>query len=144
MIATLVRGHSQLLPGWRWKSVSCSILQARLAATSGNKAGATQFAQQAIRAARSIRTGDAATDGIWLATVYRQAGDVAQGAGDPGAATAAWAHALAAFPARVAETPAEMSEHAMVLQRAGRAAEANGLVRKLRAMGFHDPEFRAK
>ena len=89
MVATLVRRHSALLPGWRWRSVRCSILQARLALSNSDKAGAIRLAQQAIASARSIRTGDAATDAITLATYYRSAGDIMQKAGDAAAQSTA-------------------------------------------------------
>jgi tetratricopeptide (TPR) repeat protein len=142
MVATLVRRHSPLLPGWRWRSVSCSILQARLALGNGDRAGAIRLAQQAIASARSIHTGDAPTDAIYLAMYSRAAGDVIDKAGDATAANAAWASALAAFPRGVAEMPLEKSEHVMILQRTGRRAEAQALAAELSASGFHDPEFR--
>ncbi|MES2327025.1 MAG: TIR domain-containing protein [Pseudomonadota bacterium] len=141
MVATLVRRHSALLPGWRWRSVLCSILQARLALSNNDKAGAIRLAQQALAAARSIRTGDAANDAIMLATYFRSAGDVMQKAGDAAAANAAWTSGLAAFPSGVAETPLEKSEHAMILQRTGRRAEAQAIAAQLSSAGFRDPEF---
>ena len=142
MVANLVRSHSPLLPGWRWRSVQCSILQARLALASGDSASAMRLAQGAIASAKSIHTGDAATDGITLATYYRSAGDIMQKAGDGTAANAAWGSALAAFPSGVAEKPVEKSEYAMILQRTGRKAEAQVLTSQLSAAGFRDPEFR--
>jgi eukaryotic-like serine/threonine-protein kinase len=141
MVATLVRRHSTQLPRWRWKSVLCSILQARLALSNGDKAGAIRLTQQAIASARSIHTGDAATDAITLATYYRSTGDIMQKAGDAAAANAAWASGLAAFPSGVAETPLEKSEHVMILQRTGRRAEAQVIAAQLSSAGFRDPEF---
>jgi tetratricopeptide (TPR) repeat protein len=142
MVSTLVQHHSQLLPGWRWRSVLCSLLKARLDVATGDKSSAIRFAQQAIGSARSIHTGDTATDAIWLATFYRAAGDIMQRAGDPAAAKAAWTSALAAFPSGVAETPLDKSEHVMILQRNGQQAKAQALSAELSATGFHDPEFR--
>jgi hypothetical protein len=112
-----------------------------LALSNNDKAGAIRLAQQALAAARSIRTGDAANDAIMLATYFRSAGDVMQKAGDAAAANAAWTSGLAAFPSGVAETPLEKSEHAMILQRTGRRAEAQAIAAQLSSAGFRDPEF---
>lgn len=130
------------LPGWRWTAVQCLVLEARLALESGDKAKAARLAQQAIASAKIINSGDVVTDRISLASTYREAGDIDRKIGDAQAARDAWSKALAAFPVGVAETPAEMSEHSMILQRAGHAAEAQALAQKLSGMGFRDPEFK--
>jgi tetratricopeptide (TPR) repeat protein len=140
--ARLVRRKSPL-PGWRWGMVQCSVLQAQLALESGDKAKAAQLTEQAIASAKTINSGDIASDRINLAATYRQAGDIDRAIGDAQAANDAWTRALAALPLGVAETPGEMSERSMILQRAGHAAEARTLAQNLSGMGFRDPEFKA-
>jgi hypothetical protein len=55
---------------------------------------------------------------------------------DPAGASAAWTSALAALPPNVAERPMEMDEHARILDRLGRAAEAKPIVAHLSSIGF--------
>ena len=141
-VSTLVRHHPPLLPRWRWGSVRCTILQARVALAAGDKAKARQLAMEAIAAAKSIHSDDSASNAIQLAATYRRAGDIARQVGDNGTASAAWTNGLAVFPAGVSQQPSEMSEHAMILQRTGHAGEAQAITQTLAAMGFHDPEFR--
>ena len=51
-------------------------------------------------------------------------------------ASAAYTTALATVPAGVPELPREVAEHAMLLERLGRAAEAQQLKQRLAAMGY--------
>ncbi|HSR01001.1 MAG TPA: TIR domain-containing protein [Sphingomicrobium sp.] len=143
IFTTLVRRHAPPLPGWRWRSVSCSLLEARLSLASGNKADAAQLVRQAIAAAKSIHSGEPVTDALQVAAIDREAGDVADEAGEGTLARQAWAAAFAAYPRGVAETPATASEHAMILQRVGRSNDAQQLRQQLAGLGFKDPAFRA-
>jgi hypothetical protein len=49
---------------------------------------------------------------------------------------------LAVLPRTIAEKPREMAEHAMLLQRLGRAGEARNRAAQLTVMGYRDSEFR--
>jgi len=56
--------------------------------------------------------------------------------GDTGAAKAGWANALSSLPQGTPELPDEMDEHATILERLGRAADARRLAARLTAMGY--------
>jgi tetratricopeptide (TPR) repeat protein len=114
----------------------CWLLRARLALTSGAKQQALSDAQSAVRIARSINTADRGDDAVSLAKAYRLSGDASHAIGDEPSALANWQSAYSALPKGIAERPAEISEHAVILDRLGRAGEAQVLVRKLAQTGF--------
>ena len=89
-----------------------------------------------LASARAVKGTDATADAIEVAHAYRLSGDIKRGLGDLSGARAAWSAALAAMPNTSNERPAEMREHATILQRVGRRAQADPLSTKLRAMGF--------
>lgn len=62
-------------------------------------------------------------------------GDIRQRLGDPGGSRAAWQE-WARRSTGVPEKPSEMPEHALLLQRLGREAEARQLSGQLAAMGL--------
>jgi tetratricopeptide (TPR) repeat protein len=112
----------------------CLILQARIAAHSGDATGASSLATQAVRIARSVKSIDPADAKFGLAGALRVLGDTSTN--DPDRARSAWREALAAIPAGVAEKPIEMDEHARILERLGRSAEAAALKRRLAQIGY--------
>jgi tetratricopeptide (TPR) repeat protein len=118
---------------WRMAKRDCQVMRVRLAQDAGDRGGAISGAEQAITTAKSIAGGDAA---YALSRAYRLLGDVKQGGGDGAGARAAWSSAYAALPKGAGERPAEMSEHAIILQRLGRQSEANQLAARLRAIGY--------
>jgi hypothetical protein len=117
----------------------CQMMQARLALASGDRAGALSAAEEAVATAQSIKGSDAASSAYALSRGYRLLGDVKRSAGDSAGARAAWAAAFAALPKGAGERPAEMSEHATVLQRLGRRGESDQISAKLRVMGYIRP-----
>jgi tetratricopeptide (TPR) repeat protein len=123
-------------PDWRKAWYACTIVQSGLASANGSKDQALAAAQAAVSAARAAKTSDKVEDAFRLARAYRLAGDAERDRGDLAAARNAWTQGLAAIPARVAEGPDEMQDHATLLQRLGRDSEAQLLTAKLRSMGY--------
>jgi tetratricopeptide (TPR) repeat protein len=98
------------------RRVDCLLMRSRLALQSGASADALAAAQQALGAARQLHSEDPLKDKYRIASVYRLIGDARQNMGDTGAA--------------------EMDEHATILERLGRAAEARQLAGRLNVMGY--------
>jgi len=126
-------------PEWRKGSYACALVRSGLAMAAGNRDQALAAAQQAVAAARLAQTQDKHEDAFRLARAYRMVGDVQRDRGDMLAAQEAWAKGLAAIPTSVPERPDEMEDHALLLQRAGRSAEAQRLTSRLNAMGYRLP-----
>ncbi len=129
-------------PELRKGLTNCWLLQARLALRTGAKEQALGLAERALSAARSVHTDDLVGDAFLVARAYRLIGDIQRELSNADGARTTWATALAKLPDGVAEMPAEMAEHAMLLQRLGRAPEARERVARLGAIGYSDPEFR--
>jgi len=87
-----------------------------------------------------VRSADAGADAFGLARAYRLLGDSRKGFGDGAGAAAAWTAAFQALPRVPAERPIETQEHAIILERLGRTAEAQQLKRQLAATGYRLPE----
>jgi tetratricopeptide (TPR) repeat protein len=127
-------------PGWRAGLSRCRMFQARLALANGNKDQALQIAQQSVAASKSVHTGSPAEDTYLVALAYRLVGDVQRQLGNTEGARSAWQAALSALPQGGMEQPNEMAERSSILERLGRAEEAQQLARRLSQMGYHDPE----
>ncbi len=121
---------------WRADMRDCWQMRTRLMLAAGDAVGAKVFAERALETARSVRSTDPVRDRHALAKSYRLLGDIRQRLGDKAGAQAAWGAALSALPVGVAEWPREMAEHAAILQRLGRAGEAQALARRLANIGF--------
>ena len=126
-------------PEWSKGPFACALIRADLALAAGAKDEALALARQAVAAARQVHTPDKIQDAYRVARAYRLIGDVQRDRGDLAEAQQAWAQGLALIPAGVAEQPDEMQDHATLLQRVGRAAEAQQLTAKLNAMGYRVP-----
>ena len=127
-----LRGHNPASA----RQTACFAMQARLALRSGSTAQALRFAQQALASAKLERSEDPMKDHYAVAGASRLLGDVRQTMGDQSGANAAWSSALASLPQVAAETPTEMDEHALILQRLGRAAEAQQIASRLSQIGY--------
>jgi tetratricopeptide (TPR) repeat protein len=127
-----IRGRNPVTP----KLTACLRMRARLALEARDYARAQQFAAQAVNSARSDWNEDPAATQFGTAATYRLLGDVRQSSGDARGAKEAWSKALASVPKGIAERPQETDEHARILERLGRASEAQPLVSKLKTMGF--------
>ena len=125
-------------PTWQKGLITCWLTQGGLALKSGAKAQARELALRSVAAARSLRTGDAVSDGFFAAKSYLLLGDSERELGDLRAAQTAWSQALAAIPAGTTERPDEIASHAKILLRLGRQAEAAPMLARLRAMGFRE------
>jgi tetratricopeptide (TPR) repeat protein len=121
---------------------NCWMMRARVAVADGDLQLASQFAERAEAAAKSVSTTDRAQDKYGVAESFRLLGDIRQRLGDKSGAATAWNEGLGAIPTAVAEKPNEMAEHAMLLQRLGRVAEARERTAKLATIGYRNPEFR--
>jgi tetratricopeptide (TPR) repeat protein len=127
---------------WRSEFRECWITRGYIAFASGANAEAANAAERALRIGRSVKSADAGNDAFALARAYRLLGDARSGLGDRAAAMAAWTAALQAVPHVTAERPTETHEHAIILERLGRIAEAQQLKRQLAAIGYRLPEVR--
>ena len=121
----------------------CLILRARIAARSGRGENAADLAAQVVQVARSVKSTDSVADQFGVATALRVVGDVRARSGDSSGARSAWAEAAARLPRGIAEKPDEMHEHAIILTRLGRTAEAQQFNRRLAAMGYRAQEPRS-
>lgn len=122
-------------PRWRARLGACNGTQAGIALAAGSTAAALASAGQALAIAQSVKSDDTLDDRFQLARAYRLLGDVKQASGDRTGASAAWSSALSALP-QVPEKPLEMDEHAKILQRLGRDADAQQIAARLNAMGY--------
>lgn len=123
-------------PEWHTGPYACALISTGVAMASGAKDQALAAARQAVAAAHPAQSSDMREDEFRLARAYRLVGDAERDLGDLAAARAAWGQGLAAIPIGVPEAPDEMQDHAMLLQRLGRNAEAQPLTAKLREMGY--------
>ena len=124
---------------WRGLARSCLTMRARLALASGANSEALSLASQALAAAKSAKWTDRAEEGYTIAGAYRLLGDIQRQIGDREAAQSAWLAGLAALPSGIREKPAETSERAELLQRAGKMDEAKQLKAKLETIGYRRP-----
>jgi tetratricopeptide (TPR) repeat protein len=127
---------------WRGNLRDCWTMRARLSLAGGDAQQALRFASSALDTAKSVRGTDAVSDRYATAAAYRLLGDIRRRIGDRPGAQAAWTAGLAVLPLTIAEKPREMAEHAMLLQRLGRAGEARNRAAQLTVMGYRDSEFR--
>ena len=116
---------------------SCAMMRARLALARGALPEAMENAQEALASARTEHSEDPIADRYRIAQMYRLLGDVRERSSDPQGAAAAWSAGLAVIPSATSERPLEMSEHAQLLRRSGRMAEAGQLDERLKEMGYH-------
>jgi tetratricopeptide (TPR) repeat protein len=123
-------------PDWRIGSVNCLLLKAQLSLASGAKDDALRSAQQAVAATREVHSQDRYSDASLAEKAYRVLGDIQQARGDLAGAGASWTRALSLLPTGVPEVPQEIAEHALLLERLGRAAEAQQLNQRLATMGY--------
>jgi tetratricopeptide (TPR) repeat protein len=125
---------------WRTAMHECWMMRGYIAYARGRYADAAIASERAVAASRSEHSADRANDAFDVAGAYRLLGDARQGAGDSAGATAAWTAALQSLPKVDAERPIEMREHAIILARMGRTAEARKLEQTLAAIGYRLPE----
>jgi tetratricopeptide (TPR) repeat protein len=118
------------------RRTACLVMRARLALATGDNRTALAMAENALASARQNHSEDPLKDRFTVAFIERLIGDSNHGLGNEGEARAAWAAALQAVPLNVPELPPEMDEHATILQRVGRSAEAQPIVSRLNAMGY--------
>jgi tetratricopeptide (TPR) repeat protein len=115
----------------------CWLMRARIAAAAHSNEDALTAAGRAVAAAKSVKSADPADDGFSLANAYRLLGDVEKSLGNGAAAQQAYATALAALPKGAAERPAEVEEHAVILDRVGHEGEARQMTARLGQIGYH-------
>jgi tetratricopeptide (TPR) repeat protein len=124
------------MPDWRADLRECWFMRGSIAVAKGANAEAANAAEQALRFGRSAKSADPGKDAFALAGTYRLLGDARKALGDTAGATAAWNAAFQALPRVAAERPIETQEHAIILQRLGRGAEAQQLNQRLFGMGY--------
>jgi tetratricopeptide (TPR) repeat protein len=128
---------------WHVDFRECWIMRGYIALAKGANSDAANAAEQALRLGRSVKSNDPAADAFAAARAYRLLGDARNGEGDKAAAAAAWNAAFLALPHVGAERPIETQEHAIILQRLGRIAEAQQLNQRLARIGYRLREVKA-
>lgn len=118
----------------------CWMMRGYVAYTRGANADAASAAQKAITVGRAVNSTDRGADAFGLVRAYRLLGDARKASGDGAGAAAAWNAAFQSLPHVAAERPAEMQEHAIILDRLGRTADADKLKQQLAATGYRLPE----
>jgi tetratricopeptide (TPR) repeat protein len=120
---------------WRLGMQICWTNRARLALAANRTDEALRNARQAVSTGmpNTTRSMDGPAPAARAQLVL---GDIQKSLGDSAAAAAAWQAGLAALPNGSSERPNELALHAAILQRLGRAAEAQPLIQRLRAMGY--------
>ena len=116
---------------------SCAMMRARLALARNALPEALRNAEAALASARGEHSEDPIADKYRIAQMYRLLGDARERSGNPQGAAAAWEAGLAAIPSAVAERPLETNEHAQLLRKSGRVAEAARLEDRLKQFGYH-------
>jgi len=125
---------------WRQDLRECWIMRGYIALAKGKGGDAASAAEQALRIGRTVKTADLGTDAFGLARAQRLLGDARNALGDRAGAAAAWTAAFQALPHVAAERPDEVQEHALILERLGRGAEAQQLNQQLVRIGYRLPE----
>jgi tetratricopeptide (TPR) repeat protein len=118
----------------------CWMMRGYVAYSKGANADAASSAQKAIAVGRALKSADTGTDAFGLARGYRLLGDARKGMGDGPGAAASWNDAFQSLPQIPAERPMETQEHAIILERLGRTAEAQQLKQRLAATRYRLPE----
>ncbi|HVM22938.1 MAG TPA: toll/interleukin-1 receptor domain-containing protein [Sphingomicrobium sp.] len=121
---------------WGSSRTQCLSARARISLASGRQGEALNLARQAVAAAQNEQSSDRIANLFSRAAAYRLLGDVLLANGDPGSARRAWSSGLGLVPSQVRERPSEMFEHAELLRRLGRTAEAQALDGRLSRMGY--------
>lgn len=120
--------------------LDCLISRATVALKGGDSSEAVALAQQAVVLARS--EAQPLERAFATATAEMMLGDALMRSGQAAAARGAFERALSAWPKSVEERPNELAQHAGLLRRLGRNAEAQPMIKQLTAMGYRHPEFR--
>jgi tetratricopeptide (TPR) repeat protein len=142
-IASRLIAKDPKLTDWHVDFRECWIVRGYIAYAKGANADAANAAEQALRIGSKIKSNDPGLDAFGMARAYRLLGDARNGIGNKPAADAAWNAALNAIPRVQSERPIETQEHAIILQRLGRTAEAQQLDQRLSGMGYRLREIRA-
>jgi tetratricopeptide (TPR) repeat protein len=127
---------------WRSGLRDCWLLKAQLMALQGDVPGGSAAASRAIDIGKTVKTTDQPQDRFNLVRAYRVLGDIRRKDGDMAGAAAAWNAGLGEIPKVVAERAPEAQEHAELLERLGRSAEARPLRQQLARIGYRYPILR--
>jgi tetratricopeptide (TPR) repeat protein len=125
---------------WRAALRDCWMMRGYIGYAAGANGDASAAAERAIEMGKSVTSTDVGADRFALARAYRLLGDARKAMHDDGAAAAAWNMAFRVLPRVAAERPTETQEHAIILKRLGRTAEAQQLYQQLAAIGYRLPE----
>jgi tetratricopeptide (TPR) repeat protein len=121
---------------WRRLRTRCFAVRTQLAIQDGSSGKAAALAEQALASAQMERSEDPTKDRYSVADAYRLLGDARRAGSDAAASRRSWEQGLATLPVNAAERPSEMRARAQLLQRLGRAEEAQRLFERLSDMGF--------
>jgi hypothetical protein len=121
-----------------WKRLlrDCLAVRSEIALKGSGGTEALPIATRALDAAKSSTSGDRIADSFALAKAWRLIGDSRRALGDGTGARSAWESGFAALPTTAPERPAELAERLLLLQRLGRAGEAQQAAGRLRAIGY--------
>jgi tetratricopeptide (TPR) repeat protein len=127
---------------WRTDLRDCWMVRGYIAFAKGANTDAVADAQKAAEVGKTIKSADPGADAFGVAAAYRLLGDARKGLGDSAGAAGAWNVAFQSLPRVSAERPFEKREHATILERVGRVAEAQALKQQLAATGYRLPEIK--
>jgi eukaryotic-like serine/threonine-protein kinase len=119
----------------------CLKTNARIALRTGVVLDAIALSQQGLAVARSIK--DPIDREFAVASAEMTLGEGLTRSGHSAAARGAFERALGAWPKGVEERPVQLADHATLLRRLGRQAEASELAKRLDAIGYRHPDYRS-
>ncbi|RIX32602.1 toll/interleukin-1 receptor domain-containing protein [Sphingomonas edaphi] len=122
------------MASWRSTASQCLALRAELAAANSDGEQARALARQQFGSLGGV--GTTAKDPFELALAHKLLGDIAWRTGDRAGAIADWKASLAAWPAKVPETPRLMAQRAEMLRGTGAREEARKITSKLESLGY--------
>jgi tetratricopeptide (TPR) repeat protein len=127
-----------------WRStlqLNCLEANARIAMRAGATGEAVSLAQHGLVVARTEK--NPVDRALAVALAEMLLGDALTKAGQADAARGAYQRALLSWPKGIEEPPRTLADHANLLRRVGRTAEASALDERLDVMGYRAPDYLA-
>ena len=127
-----------------WRSsmqYKCLEANARIAIRTEATDEAVSLAQRALAIARTEK--NSVDRALTVALAEKLLGDALTEAGQTDAALGAYRRGLSSWPKNIEEAPRTLADHAVLLRRVGRKAEADALDERLAVIGYRAPDYLA-